>query len=408
MKSRAIRNSICILISWMLFIPTLHAQFCGNRLDYIPDTSRIDDFPIRYVRINIHVIADAQGMHNFDDSLSIQFFTSLIDIANYKLRVKTPMNLPLHNTVPNIPCRYQYQLASSINDATVPAIYLHAETNPMYQFFNSAHTTANNVFSTYWYDTYGIHKGDELNIFFLSHHPDSLNSRTYSAKDQGVGPAKYVLMANAFQLYQQNLAKGMSKNEALINTASLTANLLNHEIGHSLGLMHTWNGGDGCDDTPMNAGCWYSSDPANPCSNNMMDYNAAQSAITPCQLSIIHSNFADKKSSQYHLLAPIWCEKKDSLKIIIYPNEHIVWSGSKDLEGDIIIRNKASLEIKCVVSLPKNAKVVLYPEASLILNGGVITNTCSEKWKGIQYMKKRKLKAKVVYLAGGRIENYLQ
>ena len=56
-----------------------------------------------------------------------------------------------------------------------------------------------------------------------------------------------------------------------------------HELGHSLGLLHTWNQDDGCDDTPRNAGCW-----GDTCSNNMMDYNASQSALTACQLGIIH------------------------------------------------------------------------------------------------------------------------
>lgn len=55
----------------------------------------------------------------------------------------------------------------------------------------------------------------------------------------------YVILVNAFQAYLYNISKGMSVADALNTEASLIANLLNHEIGHSLGLWHTWNANDG-------------------------------------------------------------------------------------------------------------------------------------------------------------------
>lgn len=75
------------------------AQTCGSRQDYIPDTNRLSDFPIRYIRVNFHVIADENGQNNFDESIGNEFIKSVYDIANYKLRVKSPMNLPVGNKV---------------------------------------------------------------------------------------------------------------------------------------------------------------------------------------------------------------------------------------------------------------------------------------------------------------------
>ena len=102
------------------------------------------------------------------------------------------------------------------------------------------------------------------------------------------------------------------------------AGLLNHEIGHMLGLDHTWraNVNDGCDDTPPGisfthnidathpacyqdfSNCWDDKDnkacpnTPNPCSNwanisnNIMDYNGAwpSHAYTRCQIERIHND----------------------------------------------------------------------------------------------------------------------
>jgi hypothetical protein len=68
------------------------------------------------------------------------------------------------------------------------------------------------------------------------------------------------------------------------------ANLLNHELGHSLGLLHTWSGNDGCNDTPNNPNCWNVNEPpgCTPLSNNFMDYNACGCATTICQVNRMH------------------------------------------------------------------------------------------------------------------------
>lgn len=77
---------------------------------------------------------------------------------------------------------------------------------------------------------------------------------------------------------------------------SYTAGLLNHEVGHLIGLFHTWDENDQCGDTPFHNNCW-EFNPGNPncdnwneISNNLMDYNAYAPAVTPCQITKVHNN----------------------------------------------------------------------------------------------------------------------
>lgn len=116
-----------------------------------------------------------------------------------------------------------------------------------------------------------------------------------------------------------------------------SASLLNHEIGHTLSLQHTWNETDGCNDTPrgfiydrwyfntntnmwecllnQNANCWRydpgtptcpQSTGGKPCddwgkiSNNVMDYNEyTPHAYTVCQIGRINAHLLTPNGNSY-------------------------------------------------------------------------------------------------------------
>ncbi|MDV7393738.1 M43 family zinc metalloprotease, partial [Arthrospira platensis SPKY1] len=115
-----------------------------------------------------------------------------------------------------------------------------------------------------------------LNIFLMPHHPDSVASPTYKPHFGGIALRNAVKVTGWYE-------NGVSEWSVRY--------VLNHEIGHILSLMHTWAYNDGCDDTPHHPKCWNFTDEP-PCdslvSNNVMDYNAYQSAWSPCQIGKIH------------------------------------------------------------------------------------------------------------------------
>ncbi len=132
------------------------------------------------------------------------------------------------------------------------------------------------------------------------------------------GSNKFVYL-NDYYLYLKPNCRDWSK----INTA----HSLNHEIGHTLNLYHTWSGPDLCNDTPegyiydnlkmgicttnVKANCWdyrpsIAGCPRKPCddwskiSNNVMDYNSYDPAWTECQIARINQNLEGNGNAYIH------------------------------------------------------------------------------------------------------------
>jgi hypothetical protein len=136
----------------------------------------------------------------------------------------------------------------------------------------------------------------------------------------------------------------------------------------------------------------------------MMDYNATKSALSPCQISKVMFNMSREGTSQRNILDPRWCTFDPGKTISI--NEEIHWHSPRDLEGDLIIGNNATLYIYCTVSMPKGSKVTVKPGGTLVLQGGEITNLCGDNWEGIEIYKSKNKKGTVI-VNNGSLNNMI-
>ena len=378
---------------------------CNDYQNYQPDTLHVNYSIMRYIRINFHIMRRSDGTGSFTEADGKSFVINLMNKANEKLRNNEKMNLPLGNTTAVLPVLYQYVLTPDSAIAGDDGIYFDDDDSTC---FLNKKSLGNNVMSPKAYNKYGVQKGKVLNVFLVEHMPDSILSSTYKASADGVGMGEWVKIAGCYNI--SHTLNILPSGDTIFNGWWTFTGLLNHEIGHCLGINHTWNANDACYDTPMNPGCWnYTS--SGPCkdqvSNNVMDYNASQGAFTPCQIGRIQYNFTQPGSVQRNFCRPDWCVYHADSTVIIYNGDSIVWAGAKDFEGDIIINNNAVLVVKCRLSLTEGAKIIVYPKATLIVDGGMITNTCGKKWLGIEIKETKENKGKVVMVNDGKIENAL-
>ncbi len=357
---------------------------CGDWRGYLPDPAHPDHLPLRQLRVNFHVMNSADSSHNFRPDEGRAYLTRLLACCNEALDTNLRNWRSPEGTMV-LPRRYRYVLTPQPGD---DGIYFHYD-DSLYYFISQGQNQNN--YSRKVIDKYAVGKDSIMNIFIMVHPDDSIQSKTYRAGGQGIALGMALKVAGIFE------TKEPPEN---------FDGLINHEIGHILGLSHAWQE-DGCPDTDNHPNkCWVWS-PEPPCShyatNNMMDYNAYQIAQTPCQIARIQAVFANERSPVRKCLVPSWCNRNPARDIVI--RDSVAWTGARDLEGNLTIAPGGVLRIFCRVSIPAGGNITVQPGGRLLLDGARLHNACGKTWEGVFIQSDDDTRGEVISLKPPVLEN---
>ena len=359
---------------------------CNNPLQYIPDTLYEDFNHLYQININFHGVDYLDGRNNFSAEAMQPYFWLMTDNANFRLQKNEKMKLPKGNQTAVLDPKYKYNITPSLDIGNTTGQYHHLVEDKELAFFLNKGAGQNN------YDTkiksMAVHADSILNVFIMSYPPDKMERNADIYHGAGIALGSVVKLAGIFQKGGPEWAY---------------ATLLNHEIGHVFGLSHAWTS-DGCDDTPNNANCFDD----NNCkdgvsSNNLMDYNNSQMALTPCQIGRVRKIMSDEKTFQRKLLRHDWCVPKENLTLEV--NDTLILKGARDFSGNIVVKSGAYLHLCCRVSMPEGSSITVEPGATLVLDNIKINNSCGLLWQGIKMGKKGKKVGQVIEIGKVQVDN---
>ena len=321
--------------SLILRSPTIVSD-CDDYCNYIPDSTT----SVLEVKINFHFFRNDDGTGIYQPSDS-----GLIDTAmqwlNHIFKNLEPPTLPTPNLVDTI---VDSKIAFKLT-----GVYYH---DVSYYYNNYSYSV---------YDIYGVNKGSEINIFFY------------------LNPAFENPGGRAFSdcIFMHKIPK---------DRVSLWANtqMLGHELGHSLGLPHTWN--DSFDDT------FYPDDNLTGAqcnnydvSNNIMGYNACRNYLSPKQLGRMHYGILSNPSRMKILTC-----FPDNSDTSLHITKDTVFDHSAYFNKSLIIDSGKTLTVACNLYFTKESRLIVCPGGKLVVDGGTLTSACAgEMWQGIEVVGDR-------------------
>lgn len=340
---------------------------CSEYASYIPDTS-ISGADITYtLNMIFHIIEGPLEKSNFDLESGRKYFSDMINNCNLRLSLNEKMKLPKNNTTPVYDPKIRLTI-STRGYKNVSTFYHHVETDPSLAYFLNKGLGQNN-YNVRIINKYAIRNDSLLNVFVMSFPPKLIKSYPAEYHGSGIALGSSIKMGGMFQKGGPDWGY---------------ATMFTHEVGHVLNLNHAWVN-DGCDDTPVNSNCF--GDGTGPCapdgvaSNNLMDYNNSQMAITPCQVGKMRESLAREGNFQRKLIDFDFCNPTDDMEIII--SKKTEWKGERDVNRSLVIENGGSLRLCCRLSLPKGGYIKIKKGGELILDNVKIHNACGYEILGV-------------------------
>lgn len=340
------------------------ASTCNVKSNYTiyPDYNMT---PIKTLRVSFDVIqkSDGSGSYLGTDAQISDFFQKLVDASNQCLA-----NLQVH--VPTVSTNY---ITDSKIRLKLNKVHFFKNDN-IYNITSGSNdaTNAENIYNNYLLQSADLDEIDRNHTLHIIMEP--ILNRSIGGQARGFGDRKWIVMRGYDLIYNDEL----QNTGNYINTANYFAHHVIHEAGHSMGLYHVFD----CYDC-YDYGCNNSTK-----TNNYMDYPnwsttnwASLISLTECQVSKIHYSMMGYFGSINQDYIQDYCNFDDTQSFSINSDRDIVWNNARNLMGNVNISGK--LNIKCNISLPQAAKVIVQNEGVLTLDQGVFDNVCGNDWNGI-------------------------
>lgn len=214
----------------------------------------------------------------------------------------------------------------------------------------------------------------------------------------------------------KNVAFGCGPSPYFLNMSNLikgggwaNAQLLAHEIGHTLGLYHT--NSPQFDDLPTKDKFSFSPCDSIKISNNIMGYNQCRNYLSPKQVGYIHYLYSTRPNRIGITTAN---EYNSNNTFVIF--EDTIWNKAMVITGDIVVKKRKTLTINSSVHLSTNSTIYLEKKSKLILNNNSMLYNCfGTNWKGINKCRSifkpnkkvlnPKKRAKIIISEGSIIKN---